>query len=380
MKKKNSKIQPSSPKKLTQRAKVDVKAKNPKKNVAPTAKKSVVKVAVKGPAKEKKKPNYKFRNYFESENQLKCISHKSDLAEVIAAYTRLIWVYASNHVREGVEIEDLIAEGKRGVIEAYAEFNDRNRKKPNYNFYQACLYKIRSCVFQYCLRNATQIKTPYYIQRGCMHVGQIFKLMANQSVAEALLKRRGPPTEQEVIDFIYDEKERLPLKGIRFIKKQITKKTSKDEFQQILNGILNHELGSRHSYVKNNLTDVGKVLHIKEKMHFTSSSNNMDYKRVIDLIMSARQSKLELNLNTYSPHANNVETEMDRKELIEYGKKICGEKNFNIFLAHKLYDKNYEEIAHMFEIKKDEILDILKKCLRILRKDSYFQEAFNSLN
>ena len=322
---------------------------------------------------------YVFRNYFESETQLKDITYKSPLEDIVSAYTRLILVYASNHVRDGVELEDLMSEGKRGVIEAHKEFNDKKRKKPNYNFHQACLYKIRSCIFQFCLRNATQIKTPYYIQRGSMHVAQIYKLMSNQSVAEDILGRKGPATEQEIIAFLYDEDERLPKKGIRFIKKHITKKSSKEEFNQILSGILNHELGSRHSYVKNNLTNTAKVLHIKEKIWYTSFSNKMEYKRVMDLILSARQSKIELTPNIFTQQSSNVEKEVLQKELIAHGRKVCGEKNFNVLLYHKIFDKTYDEISVAFSIRKDEILEILKKCIRILRKDPYFQESFNSL-
>lgn len=331
--------------------------------------------------KTKKPKKYTFKHFYESETQLRHITHMSDPEEILKAYNRLIWVHAANHIREGVELEDLLSEGQRGICEAIKEFNDPTRKKPNYNFHQACLYKIRSSIFQYCLRNASLIKTPYYIQRGCMHLGQIFKLMSSQPVAEALLNKKGPATEQDIIDFIYNEKERLPLKPLKFIKAQITKDPKyKAEFKQILNGILHHETGSRHSYVKNNLTDVGKVLHIKEKLFYSSNSNNMNYKRVIELILSARQSKIELNINTYSPQYNDLEATIGNKQLIDYGEKVCGKLEFTIFINNKVLDKSYDELAKEYSLKKLEILTIIRECTDKLRKDKVFQDIFNGLN
>lgn len=323
--------------------------------------------------------NYKFKNYFSSETQLKDITHKSDPAKILEAYQRLIFVYANNHVREDVELEDLIAEGQKGICEAIKEANDPNRKAKNYNFNQSCLYKLRTAVYQYCLRNASQIKTPYYIQRGCMHVAQIFKLMTNQSTAEAVLGRTGPATEEEIVDFLYKEDERLPLKPLSFIKAQIIKEESRPEFKQILSGILKHELGSRHGYIKKNLTDVGKILHIKEKIWYTSSTNNMDYARVIDLILSARHSKTELNLAIYSPQYSDVEETAVRNELIERGRNLCGKEYFDIFLENKIMDKSYEEISKKYKIKKSTIVDVVKYCIKILKNDEEFVEAFKGM-
>lgn len=328
---------------------------------------------------EDSQPEYVFKQYFASETQLKDITYRSKPERILEAFSRLIWVYASNHVRESVAIEDLIAEGQKGVCEAIKDFNDTKKKRPNYNFYQACLYKIRSSIYQYCLRNANQIKTPYYIQRGCMHVAQIFKLMSNQSVAEAILGKPGSATEAEILVFIYNEDERLPLKPLAFIKKQIMKKATKEEFQQILRGILEHELGSRHSYVKNNLTDVGKILHIKEKLWYTAHSNNMNYTRVIDLILSARQSQVELDISNYSPQHNNVEADIGRKELIKKGIEICGEENFNILMENKYYDRTYEEIAKLRNLKKNDVILRIKDSILLLRKDEFFIDLFNAL-
>lgn len=322
------------------------------------------------------KDSYVFKNFYESETQLNYITHTSDPEEILKAFNRLIWVHASNHSREGVEIEDLVAEGQKGICLAIKDFNDPTTKKRNYNFQQACLYRMREAIYQYCLRNVSQIKTPYYIQRGCMHVGQIFKLMNNQSVAEDILKRKGPASEQDIINFIYNEKERLPEKSMRFIKKQITKDPSRKEFKQILDGILTHKLGSGHSYVKSNLTDVGKVLHIKEKLHYTIVSNGMNYERVVGLVLSARQSKVELNTNIYSPKYDNVELMLQRKEMLEHGKKVCGEKEFEIFIQNKVFDKTYDELATLYRIKKIGVIEVIKECIRKLRKDKQFQDMF----
>lgn len=384
MRKNKTKVKPSkkstkSTKKTNQKKTKTQQPGTPKKETK--AKNPVVKAEkVAAPSPKKEEPKYEFKHFYESETQLRGITHTSPPEEIVQAYSRLIWVHASNHVREGVEVEDLVAEGQRGICEAIKEFNDPKRKRPTYNFHQACLYKIRSSIFQYCLRNATQIKTPYYIQRGCMHVGQIFKLMmANQNTAETVLKRKGPASEQDIIDFLYDEKERLPVKPKKFIEEQITKPKNTPEFKQIYSGIMNHELGSRHSYVKNNLTDVGKILHIKEKLWYTATSNNMNYARVISLILSARQSKTELNPSTYSPHGNDMDSTIVRREMLEHGNRLCGEKNFEIFVQNKLYDKTYDELSKIYKLKKPVIIDIIKECIKSLRKDEQFIEMFNSL-
>lgn len=326
-----------------------------------------------------KNSKYTYKNFFKSEKQLDTITHETDPTVVLTAYQRLIYVYASNHVREGVELEDLMAEAQAGICEAIEDYNNPNTPKRRYTFNQACLYKIREAVYQYCLRNASQIKTPYYIQRGCMHVGQIFKLMQNQKVAEAILKRPGPADEQEIIQFIYNEKERLPLKPKKFIKEQINKKVNKEEFEQIYSGIVSHQLGSKHSYVKNNLTDIGKILHIKEKIWYSADSNNMKYSRVIDLVLAARQSQISLDPTMYGYGGERTEKKVFTREIFDYGKKICGEKEFSILISNKCYDMNYEEISKKFSIKKNTVTDVIKGCIRILRKDPLFQDWFNDL-
>jgi RNA polymerase sigma factor (sigma-70 family) len=318
--------------------------------------------------------NYKFKNFYESETQLTAITHTSDPDKILEAYARLISVYASNHIRDGVEMDDLISEGRRGVCEAIKEFNDPNRRRPSYNFHQACLYKIRSSIFQYCLRNASLIKTPYYVQRGCMHVAQLFKLMSNSATASALIKNKADITEQDILDFIYDEKERLPLKSLAFIKRNITKKVSKQEFDQILSGILNHELGSRHSYIKNNLTDIAKCLHIKEKLWYTASCNNMDYKRVIDLILIARQSKVELNPNLQLTPTDKIENVVFRNQLAAEGERLCGKQPFEIFVKNKVMDKSYDDLALDYSLKKTEVVEIIKQCKTILQNCELFKE------
>jgi len=326
-----------------------------------------------------KKKDYKFENFFKSEKQLENITYKSDPDKILKAYERLVYIYAKTHVRERVELEDLMAEAQKGICEAIKDFNDPDTPKRPYTFNQACLYKIRESVYQYCLRNASQIKTPYYIQRGCMHIGQIFKLMQNQKVAEAILGRFGPATEQEIIDFIYNEKERLPLKTKKFIKAQINKKVSKEEFEQIYSGIVKHQLGSKHSYVKNNLTDVGKILHIKEKIWYSADSNNMKYSRVIDLVLTARQAQVSLDPTMYGYGSEKIEKKIFTKEIFDYGKEICGEKNFSVLIANKCYDMNYEEISKKYNIKKNAVTEIIKGSLRLLRKDPLFQDWFNDL-
>jgi len=329
--------------------------------------------------------SYKYKNFYKSETQLDSITYNSPPEKIIEAFDRLIYVHSSNHVREGIELDDLIAEGRKGICIAIQEFqNPEERKKKNYNFQQGCLYKVREAIYQYCLGNVSQIKTPYYIQRGCMHVGQIFKLMSNLQVAEELLKKKGHASEHEIISFIYNEDERLPNKPLKYIKKQIKRDPKSPEFKQILDGVLNHKRGSGHSFVKSNLTGVGKVLHIKEKLWYAATrSNGMSYKRVIDLILSARQSQVEYNPNCYiegsTSSADQLDTQFYRKQMMEYGSKACGERNFEIFTQNKLFDKTYSELSELYSEKKSTIVDIVKNCIKILRNDKNFQEMFQGI-
>lgn len=331
--------------------------------------------------KEELKDNlpYKFKNFYKSETKINKIDYDSDPEEILDAFSRLIQVFANNHSRESVEVEDLISEGQRGVLEAIEKFSDpATRAKMNYNFKTLCLYKIRTNIFQYCLRNANQIKTPYYIQRGCMHVSQIFKLMSIQSVAEVILGRPGPATEAEIIDFLYDEHERLPLKSLKFIKAQITKKTPKKEFDLVLSGVLNHERGSRHSYVKNNLTDVGKVLHIKNKIYHTHTLSIKNYQRIIDLILMARRQKVELS--PILPEKESTSgSKLTREKIMIRGREICGDRYFEIFLRNKVGDLSYEELSKKYKIKKSEITKIIKYCTKLLQDDPFFQGLFKEL-
>lgn len=322
---------------------------------------------------------YPFKNYFVSEKKLSSITHDDAPEEIIEAFGRVIYMYASQHVREGVELEDLIGEARTGVLQAIDYYNDSSKPRKKYSFVQYCLYKIREAVTRYCLRNASMIKTPYYLQRGCMHVGQIFKLMQNQSVAESVLNRPGPASEQEIIDFIYNENERLPLKPKNFIKAHINQKLSKKEKEQVLQGVMNHELGSRHSYVKKNLSDTAKVLHIKEKMVFTAHSNAMSYTRVVDLILSARQQKTELTPLYSKEDQFNINKNLSARELISHGRLVCGEPAFDIFFKNKVEDKSYDELAVLYKKKKQEVVDCIKQCQKVLQKDKLFLEVFGEL-
>jgi len=362
--------------------KTDTITKTPKKSKKSTTKTKSKTKPTKKVTKSTKKTDYKFVNYFQSEPQLDEITHKSDPEDILNAYERIIWVTAKKHYKMGrtsTELEDLIAQGQLGVCEAIKRYKNPNTR-PRYKFHMLCLYNIRDYIFKYCIRNVNQLKTPVYIQRELMHVAQIFQLMNNQTVAEAILKREGPSTESEIIAFIYDEDERLPLKSKTFIKKQINKKVNKKEFEQIYNGIISHELGSRHSYVKNNLSDVGKILHIKEKIWYTFKSNNMKYERGIKLILSAKQSQDSLDAAIHSPIPKEViEQNVAQKQLIDHGSKICGKLNFRILFENKCMDMNYAEISKTHNIKKNMVTDIIKKSIKLLQKDPVFQEMFKEL-
>jgi RNA polymerase sigma factor (sigma-70 family) len=345
-------------------------------------------VKVKKPQAEPKKvpqvnknhSDYEFINYFASEPQLEQIDYDSDPERILAAFQRIIWVTAKRHLRPGIELEDLVGQGQLGVCEAILKYKNPETR-PRYNFKMSCLYSIRDSIFKYCIGNVNQLKTPVYIQRGLMHVAQIFQYMNNQAVAEQVLKREGPATEREIVKFLYDEEERLPKKSKAFIKRQINRKVSNKEFEQIYSGIVNHELGSKHSFVKNNLTDVGKILHIKEKIWYTFDSNNMRYERGIKLILMAREATQEsLESAIYAPSiSGGTEKAVTQKELFDQGIKICGELNFKILFENKCLDKNYQEIATKYNLKKSTVTDIIKKSIKLLQKDPFFQEFFEEL-
>ena len=363
----------STPKKTaTTKAKVKTSTKKQPKTEKKATKKETIK-------KVEDNEDFQFVNYFKSEPQLDTITHNSPPEDIIKAYERIIWVTAKKHLRQGTDLEDLLSQGKLGVCEAIIRYQNPE-KRPKYKFHMLCLYNIRNSIFKYCIGNVNQLKTPVYIQRELMHVAQIFQLMNNQSVAEKILGRPGPSTENEVITFLYDEDERLPLKSKTFIKKQINKKVSSTEFDQIYGGIVTHELGSRHSYVKNNLTDIGKILHIKEKIWYTFKSNNMKYERGMKLILSARVSQDTLDAAVHTPiPGEKIEQKVARRQLLKHGEKVCGEENFKILLENKCLDMNYDEIATKYKLRKSTVTEIIKKSIKILQKDPIFKEYFEEL-
>lgn len=328
---------------------------------------------------------YKFKNYFESEPQLDTVDQDSEVADILAAYQRIIFVHAKRHLPPanrpgGMELDDLIAQGNLGLCDAIDQYRNPERKTPKYSFHMACLYKIRDHIYKYCIGNANQLGTPAYIQRGLMHVAQIFQLMQNQTVAEQILKRPGPASTQEIVEFIYDEDERLPLKSKTFIKKQINRAVSKKEFEQIYTGVMVHKRGSQHSYVKNNLSDVGKILHIKEKIWYTFKSNNMKYKRGIELILSARRSQTPLEDSLHAPiRKETVESKVAQRELYMRGVELCGEQEFRIVFDNICLGLSYEEIAQKHKMTKPFVTDTVKKCLRALRQDEVFIEYYKGL-
>ena len=371
---KKSRTKKKSSRKATAKSKAKTTTKKTKKKTTTktASKKRVKKVTGKDGEK------YEFTNYYTSEPKLSTLTHKSPIEEIFSAFSNIIKMQAAGHVRtkDGVDLEDLISEGKTGVMKAIYNYE---RKKKKYTFVQYCLYEIRAAISQYCLGNASPIKTPYYIQRGCMHVGQIFMLMQNQSVAEHLLNRRGPASEQEIIDFIYNPDERLPKKKKTYIKAQINKKLSKEEQDQVYRGVMNHEQGSRHSFVKKNLSDPGKILHIKQKIWYTATSNNMQYERVIELVMLARRTRADLDPMMLGQSVGKTENKVLTKQLFERGAQICGDDNFKIFLENKFYDNSYDAISTKYGIKKNTVTDIVKRCIRLLRKDEVFIKMFEEM-
>jgi hypothetical protein len=105
----------------------------------------------------------------------------------------------------------------------------------------------------------------------------------------------------------------------------------------------------------------------------------MKYPRVIELILMARQSQTDLDPALYGYGSDKIEKKVLTKELFAYGKKVCGDRNFTIFLENKCYDRTYEELANKYKVRKSAITDIVKTCIKILRKDPLMQEVFRSL-
>ena len=319
------------------------------------------------------------------------------LEEIIESYERLIFVQSTKHLRERVELEDLMSEGRQGIIEAYNLYTDPTSKVPDYSFHQAVMYRLTR-IFYYCLNNASPLKTPIYVQRGCMHIGQIFKILNNQNAAEELFCREGPATDEEITGFIYDEDDRMPtfeeLKAGRLIykdhtsplrytledvKKMIVREESDEYFDQILDGILHHRNGNRHTFVKNNLTDKGKVLHIKNKLHFCAKQNQMKYERVIELILSARVMVHEIDEAFQQDSGFDIEKELSKKQVIERGMEVVGKEDFSIFVDSALNDMTYGRIAEKYGIKKSKVSDIISQAMAKLRKDEIFQQLYQEM-
>lgn len=311
------------------------------------------------------------------------------LEEIIDSYRRLIYDRAKKHLREGVELEDLVSEGIQGVIEAYNHYKDPNRKIPSYTFHQACLYKLQK-IFYYCLQNASPLKTPVYVRRGCMHVGQIFKILRDQNVAEELFERPGPATENEIIDFIYDPSQRMPTldeinKGeseytIEDIKGFINKPENDQYFDQILDGVLHHRNGNRHGFVKGSLTNKGKLLHIKNKLYFSACQNQMKYERVIELILSARVIMLGLESGMEKPSESDLDVEITKRRVISRGKELVGDLHLNMFVDSVLNGLTYGDISKKYGIPKTEISEIIGNTLNILKNDEIFIQLYKELN
>lgn len=317
---------------------------------------------------------YTFDNYYESEPQIDQISHTDSKEAILKAFENINQTYARKHTRPGIEYEDLYLEAQLGILEVVEYWRLGGTKK--YPFKQHCLYKIRETTYQYCLRNIVKTKTPYYIQRGCKHVSQILKILKNAPTAKVLIGSEDP-TDWEIEQFLYDENERLPLKSQEFIIEQINPNLTEAQFEQVYLNIVEHKRGSAHSFVKKNLTDVGKVLHIKEKIWYNATSNNMPFKRVISLILKAQKAKPSYDSVFCGEIDHSPEQLIIFNKVIERGREICGEREFNIFVSSKFLKKTYKEISEEFSIPKNDISEIIHYCLKILKNDSIMQQYYS---
>jgi RNA polymerase sigma factor (sigma-70 family) len=316
---------------------------------------------------------YKFKNYYESEPQVDKILYDESKEKVLKAFANISQTYARKHVRPGIDYEDLYNEAQLGVLEAIEYFSDPSKVEKKYPFKQYVLYKIRERTYQYCLRNAIKIKTPYYIQRGSKHVAQITTLLKNAPVAFQILGKEDV-SDSDIREFLYNENERLPLKSDEFIRAQINKNLTTDQFNQVYDNVVNHKRGSAHSFVKKNLTDVGKILHIKEKIWYNATSNNMPFSRVISLILEARSARSSHD-SVFCGTINGLsEKNIIFAEMVKRGREVCGTKNFDIFLSNKYLNKTYKEISVLYNVPKNDITEIIKRCIKSLKEDDIINE------
>lgn len=319
---------------------------------------------------------YTFDNYYKSEPQIDEVSYTDDLEIILKAFDNICQTHARKHTAPGVDYEDLYCEARLGVVEVVDFWMSGKKKK--YPFKQHCLYKIREVTYQYCLNNRTEISTPFYIQRGCQHVAQILKILKNAPTSLELIGSENP-SESEIETFLLDENERLPLKSDEFIRNQINPNLTPAQFIQVYENVTQHKRGSGHSFAKKNLTDVGKVLHLKQKIWYNATSNNMKFSRVIGLILSAQDSKTSCDAGFYGTDTRGPDKELVMLKVLERGSEICGKECFDIFTASKFSRKKYEDIENETGKSKKEISFIVRDCLKKLQQDPLLKQYYEEL-
>ncbi|MCI0528013.1 MAG: sigma-70 family RNA polymerase sigma factor [Nitrospira sp.] len=92
--------------------------------------------------------------------------------DILRSYFREILLIAGKYARPNVEFEDLVAEGIIGLMDAIVRW-DPEKSTGDHSFHQLAIVRIKSCMFDYYLRNNTPYAVPTYMGRAIALLEQI---------------------------------------------------------------------------------------------------------------------------------------------------------------------------------------------------------------
>ena len=103
-----------------------------------------------------------------------------DRDDILKSYFQLILFLAARYTRPTIDFEDVVVEGIMGLLDAIKRF-DINKAKGNPKaFHNLAIVRIRSHMFEYFLKNSTQINIPNNIARGMNLLEQIRNVVKAQ--------------------------------------------------------------------------------------------------------------------------------------------------------------------------------------------------------